>query len=90
MRRNSTRIAIETLESRRMLYGTLPAPDGDLPPVEIIQYLGRGHAAVQVMADDPNEIGDPNDRLLTPGGNIVALPAPALKGILRAIGDPND
>ena len=83
------RNCIETLESRRMLDATLPAPDGDLPPVEIIRYLGRGHAAVQVIMDDPNDIDDPNDRLLTPSGNIVALPAPALKGIIQAMEDPN-
>ena len=32
---------------------------------------------------------DPNDRTLNTGGKIVALPAAALKGILRAMEDPN-
>jgi hypothetical protein len=51
--------------------------------------LGRGHAAVIVTVDDPNDVDDPNTRLLTPRGKTIALPAASLRGILRAVDDPN-
>jgi hypothetical protein len=91
MRRNSAQIAIETLEGRRLMDGTLPPPDGNPPPDnQIVAPLGRGHSPVIVTIDNPDLLDDPNERLLTPGGKIVALPAASLKGILRATDDPND
>ena len=89
-RANARSCAIELLESRRMLDGSLPPPDGNPPPDGLVGNLGRGHSAVAVTISDPNDMSDPNTRLLTPGGKIVALPAAALKGMLRAISDPND
>jgi hypothetical protein len=83
---------METLESRRMMDGTLPsAGDGDLPPVDVslVGALGRGRSAVIVSIDDPNEVDDPNERMLTPNGKSHALPAASLKGILNAMEDPN-
>ena len=86
---NARNWAIESLESRRMLDGTLPPPDGNPPPDVLVGNLGGGNAAVVVTISDPNTFDDPNIRLLTPGGKIVALPTAALKGILRAMDDPN-
>ena len=84
MRTTQCGCGVEALESRRMMDGTaLPPPDN------LVGNLGRGHSAVMVTIDNPDLIDDPSIRLLTPGGKIVALPAKALPGIIRASDDPN-
>jgi hypothetical protein len=81
---------IETLEGRRLMDGTLPPPDGNPPhDNQIVAPVGSGHSPVIVTIDNPDLISDPDTRLLTPGGKIVALPAASLKGILKAISDPD-
>jgi hypothetical protein len=82
-------IRIEMLEFRRLLDGTLPPPDGNPPPDNLVGNLGGGRSPIMVTMSDPNEISDPNTRLLTPGGKIVLLPAATLPGILKAMDDPN-
>jgi hypothetical protein len=73
--------AIEMLESRRMMDGTIPVDPG-----VVSGLLGGGQAAVLVVMEDPND----RPTLFTPGGNAVALPIASVRGMLGAIGDPND
>ena len=82
-------IRIEMLEGRRMMDGTadaglVPPPDGGL-----IGNPGRGHSPVVVTIDNPDFLDDPNERLLTPNGKIISLPAASLPGMLHAISDPS-